>query len=352
MRKKISLVVPCFNEEKTVPSFLESVTPILEATELDFEIVFIDDGSSDKTVTTILAQSMKFPFVRLVEFSRHFGKEAALTAGLQFATGNAVIPMDCDLQDPPSLIPEMIAEWKAGFKVVHAVRRSRQTDSWFKRTSAQAFYSLMDDITDVPIPPNCGDFRLMDRVVVDAILSFPERNRYMKGIMAAVGFKASSVDFERISRVKGKSKFNFWKLWNFALDAITSFSTLPLRVWTYIGAIVALISFSYATYIIIRTIAWGVITPGFATLSCLILFLGGVQLIGMGVLGEYIGRIVAETKQRPLFLVEGTYGFGFESTNSDSADDAVIAIGEARSKRTMDPEQRKKIRKPESACVG
>ncbi|BBN90752.1 glycosyltransferase family 2 protein [Azospira sp. I09] len=306
---KLSIVVPCYNEEAALPVFLSAVTPIVQSTGLDYEIVFVDDGSRDATVATIVGLSCLYPQVRLVELSRNFGKEAAMTAGFTYATGDAIIPMDCDLQDPPELIPDMIEKWKAGFKVVHAVRRSRHTDTWLKRTTAGAFYRMMEDITDVAIPSNCGDYRLMDRAVVNAILSFPERNRFMKGIMAAAGFKAAQIEYDRPERAAGETKFNFWKLWNFALDGITGFSTVPLRVWTYIGAIVALFSFAYAGWIITKTMVWGVVTPGFATLTSVILFLGGIQLIGIGVLGEYIGRIVAETKRRPLFLVGALHGF-------------------------------------------
>ncbi len=306
---KISIVVPCYNEEASIPVFLSTVTPILQRTGIDYEIVFVDDGSKDATVSAIIGFSAMHPQVRLVGLSRNFGKEAALTAGLTYATGDAVIPMDCDLQDPPDLIPQMIAKWRAGYKVVHAVRRTRDTDTWLKRATARAFYRLMEDITDVAIPANCGDYRLMDRDVVNAVLSFPERNRFMKGIMAAAGFQAAQVEYDRPERAAGETKFNFWKLWNFALDGITGFSTVPLRVWTYIGAVVALFSFAYAGWIITKTMIWGVVTPGFATLTSVILFLGGVQLIGIGVLGEYIGRIVAETKRRPLFLVGTLHGF-------------------------------------------
>ncbi len=306
---ELSLVIPCFNEEDAIPVFLSTVVPIVEATGLAFEMVFVDDGSRDNTVDVLQSCFSTYPQIRVVELSRNFGKEAALTAGLSYASGAAVIPMDCDLQDPPELIPEMIALWRAGHKVVHAVRRSRATDSIAKRATANAFYRLMADITDVPIPSNCGDYRLMDRAVVAAILSFPERSRFMKGIMAAAGFKAAAVAYDRPERAAGQSKFNFWKLWNFALDGITSFSTVPLRVWTYIGAIVAVVAFLYAGWIVLKTLLWGVVTPGFATLMSVMLFLGGVQLIGIGVLGEYIGRLVAETKRRPLFIVGALHGF-------------------------------------------
>ncbi|MCK6390859.1 MAG: glycosyltransferase family 2 protein [Azonexus sp.] len=307
---KISLVIPCHNEEAAIPVFLSAVTPIMDGTGLDYEMVFVDDGSRDATVATIIGFSNQYPNIRLVELSRNFGKEAAMTAGFSYATGDAIIPMDADLQDPPELIPAMITKWQEGFRVVHAVRRSRATDSWVKRNTAMAFYGLMEGITDVKIPANCGDYRLMDRAVVNAILSFPERNRFMKGIMAAAGFKATQVEYDRPERAAGETKFNFWKLWNFALDGITGFSTVPLRMWTYLGAIVAFWSFVFAGWIVAKTMIWGVVTPGYATVTSVVLFLGGVQLIGIGVLGEYIGRIFAETKRRPMFVVGALHGFG------------------------------------------
>lgn len=322
--KRVSLVIPAYNEADTIPLFVRRVLPIMEATGYDFELVFVDDGSSDGTATVLGTLSDRHRQIRLVELTRNFGKEAALTAGLTYASGDAVIPIDCDLQDPPELIPALLAEWEAGFKVVHAVRRSRDTDSWAKRSTARAFYGLMEAITDVPIPRDCGDYRLMDRAVVNAILSFPERNRFMKGIMAAAGFRATQVEYDRPGRAAGATKFNLWKLWNFALDGITGFSTVPLRVWSYIGTVVALLSFAYAIWIVVRTLIWGVDTPGFATLLTVMLFLGGVQLIGIGVLGEYLGRVFAETKRRPLFLVEGLYGFG-----ERDASPAVVPISTA-----------------------
>lgn len=315
----ISLVIPAYNEEESIHGFFVRVNPIMEATGYDYEFVFVDDGSRDKTASILTDLASTHSNVRFVKLSRNFGKEAALTAGLNYATGDAVIPMDCDLQDPPELIPQMVAKWEEGFKVVHAVRRSREKDSWLKRETAKTFYRVMSAITDVAIPNNCGDYRLMDRDVVEAILSFGERNRFMKGIMAAAGFRAASVEYDRPEREAGQTKFNFWKLWNFALDGITSFSTVPLRIWSYVGAIIALSSFSYAGWIIFKTAYWGVVTPGFATLLCVILFLGGVQLIGIGVLGEYLGRVVAETKQRPLFIVEAIYSAENRTSSSHSS---------------------------------
>lgn len=309
MTTTLSLVVPCHNEQDALPVFFERVVPIMESMRVSYELLFVDDGSTDETVQTLLALSNRYRHVRIVELSRNFGKEAALTAGLSHASGRAIVPMDCDLQDPPEVIPEMLAKWRSGFKVVHAVRRCRKTDTRTKRITAKAFYGLMESITDIKIPANCGDFRLMDRVVVDAILQFPERNRFNKGIMAAAGFKASTVEYDRPERSAGETKFNFWKLWNFALDGIAGFSTLPLRIWTYFGLAIAGVAVSYAAWIIFKTVYWGVVTPGFATLMTAVLFLGAVQLIGIGVLGEYIGRIITETKQRPIFLVDNLYGF-------------------------------------------
>ena len=315
----ISLVIPAYNEEESIHGFFSRVTPIMESVGYDYEFVFVDDGSRDNTASILTDLAASHSNVRFIKLSRNFGKEAALTAGLQYATGDAVIPMDCDLQDPPELIPEMVTKWEEGFKVVHAVRRSREKDSWLKRETARTFYRVMSAITDVAIPNNCGDYRLMDRDVVDAILSFGERNRFMKGIMAAAGFKAASVEYDRPEREAGQTKFNFWKLWNFALDGITSFSTVPLRIWSYVGAMIAFCSFTYAGWIIFKTAYWGIVTPGFATLMCVILFLGGVQLIGIGVLGEYLGRVVAETKQRPLFIVEAIYSAESRGSSSHSS---------------------------------
>lgn len=305
----LSLVVPAYNEAESLSHFMERVFPILVNLGISYEVIFIDDGSSDETVASLIAYQHRYPQIRVIELSRNFGKEAALSAGLAHATGDAVIPIDCDLQDPPELIPRMVELWKEGAQVVLARRRCRSADTLAKRASAGAFYHLMQKITDLPLPENCGDYRLMDRRVVDALLSFPERNRFMKGLMAACGFRQIEIEYDRPERAAGKTKFNFWRLWNFALDGITGFSTVPLRVWTYIGSLVALTSFLYAVWIIFKTLYWGVVTPGYATQLSVILFLGGLQLIGIGVLGEYIGRIFAETKQRPLYLVNHLYGF-------------------------------------------
>ena len=305
----LSLVVPAHNEAAALPHFFERVIPVLNSLGLPYEILFVDDGSCDETNAVILAYRIRYPAVRLLKLSRNFGKEAALTAGIEYAVGTAIIPLDADLQDPPELITEMVRLWKEGFDVVLCKRRDRSSDSLSKRISALAFYRLMAKITHIPIPQNCGDFRLMDRKVVDALISFPERNRFMKGLMAACGFKTTEVPYDRPERTAGETKFNGWKLWNFALDGITSFTTMPLRVWTYIGVSVAALSFLYAVWIVAKTMIWGVVTPGYATILTSVLLLGGIQLIGIGVLGEYIGRIFAETKRRPIYLIDEKHGF-------------------------------------------
>ena len=231
-----------------------------------------------------------------------------MTAGLDAAHGDAVIPMDADLQDPPELVADFIAKWREGFDVVYGVRRSRESDSRVKRATARVFYRLFNRLTALPIPENTGDFRLMDRRVVSALRQLPERNRFMKGLFSWVGFRQTGIAYDRDARAAGRSKWNYWRLWNFALDGITGFSTVPLRLWSYAGAIVALIAFLYAAFLIARTIVLGVDVPGYASLMVVILFLGGVQLISLGVIGEYLGRLYHEAKQRPTYLVGRTYG--------------------------------------------
>lgn len=305
----ISIVVPVLNEQDSIAAFLEAFEGVDARAGVDFEIIFIDDGSTDATADVIKDLMIDDDRVHLIRLSRNFGKEAALTAGLKFSTGAAVIPMDVDLQDPPSLIPELVEKWREGFLVVHAVRRTRGKDTFLKRTSASLFYSLMQKLSRVDIPINGGDFRLMDRKVVKSILKFPERNRFMKGIMSAAGYPSTSVFYDRTERGEGKSRFNFWKLWNFALDGITGFSTFPIRIWTYLGIMIALFSFVFASWIVLRTLIWGDEVPGFASTVTIILFLGGIQIFGIGVLGEYIGRIFEEVKRRPIYIVSELHGF-------------------------------------------
>lgn len=301
---KISLVVPVFNEEDAIPIFYKRTRNYTELQHYNVEIVFINDGSSDKTEEIITALSEADPLVQAVQFSRNFGKEPALFAGLEFSTGDVVIPIDVDLQDPIEVIPELIKEYQKGYDVVLAKRVDRQTDSWFKRKTALWFYKLHNQISKPKIEENVGDFRLMSRRVVEAIKQLPERQLFMKGILSWVGFDTSVVEYSRAERVAGSTKFNGWKLWNFALEGITSFSTFPLRLWTYIGLFISACSFLYGSMLILGKLLWGNAVPGYPSLMVAILFLGGVQLIGIGVLGEYIGRIYSESKQRPRYIVK------------------------------------------------
>ena len=299
----ISIVVPMYNEAQIVDRFFDAIIEVLNELKMPWEIVCVNDGSSDETQNRLLSRREAEPRIRIVSLSRNFGKDIALTAGLDFARGEAVIPIDADLQDPPRLIPEFIEKWKAGFDVVYGSRISRDGDSASKKASAALFYRLHNYISETKLPVDTGDFRLMDRKVVDAIKRLPERNRFMKGLFAWTGFKQASIEYARESRAAGQAKWSYWRLWNFALDGITSFSTLPLRVWSYVGAFLAIMSGLYGSFIIVKTLIYGVDVPGYASIMVAVLFVGGIQLISLGVIGEYIGRIYIETKQRPLYVV-------------------------------------------------
>lgn len=303
----ISIIAPCYNEEETIEPFLRRIEEILTQINEPYEIVFINDGSKDNTLNILLNAKQNFKNIRIINFSRNFGKEAALTAGLDKARGEAAIPIDVDLQDPPELIKELVAKWREGYDVVLAKRADRTSDSFAKRVSADLFYKLNGKISNVDIPNNVGDFRLMSKRVVEALKQLPENQRFMKGLFAWVGFKTTVIEYAREKREAGQSSFNGWKLWNFALDGITSFSTLPLRIWLYIGALVSFLSFLYGSFIILKTLIFGVDLPGYASLAVIMLFLGGIQLIGIGILGEYIGRIYSESKCRPSYIIEGEY---------------------------------------------
>jgi len=299
---KISLVVPVFNEEDTIAIFYRTVREQLSQHEV--EIVFINDGSSDNTESLINALAKSDLLVNALSFTRNFGKDPALFAGLEASTGDVVIPIDVDLQDPIDVIPRLIEKWQEGADVVLAKRADRSSDSHFKRKSAEWFYKLHNMISKPKIEENVGDFRLMSRAVVENIKSLPERNLFMKGVLSWVGGRTAVVEYTRDERVAGSTKFNGWKLWNLALEGITSFSTFPLRMWTYIGLFVASLSFAYGIYMIFDTVIFGNPVHGYPSILVSILFLGGIQLIGIGVLGEYIGRIYIETKQRPRFIMK------------------------------------------------
>jgi glycosyltransferase involved in cell wall biosynthesis len=311
MIRFLSLVAPFYNEGPNIRAFRDAIMPCLDAVaDTAWEIVCVDDGSTDATLAQLVALAAADPRFRVVELSRNFGKEAALTAGIDAASGEAVIPIDADLQDPPELIARMVAAWRAGAEVVLARRSDRATDSVMKRRSAAWFYHLHNRVSETKIPENVGDFRLMDRVVIEALKQLPERQRFMKGLFAWVGFRTVTIDYVRAPRHGGVSKFSGWSLWNFALEGFTSFSTAPLKIWTYLGAVGAVCSFIYAMFTVVYTLLRGISVPGYASLLVVVLFLGSVQLMSIGLLGEYIGRIYLETKQRPTYLVRKMHGGG------------------------------------------
>ena len=320
----ISLVVPVYNEEESIDTFIETIDKELAPLRDQLEIVFVNDGSRDKTREVVEKAIERDSRVTLINLARNFGKEAAMTAGLAHARGDAIVPMDVDLQDPPALVLEFVRMWQEeGYDTVYGVRTDRNADTPMKRLTAGGFYRFFNAVsTTTKIPENAGDFRLMDRRVVEAINQLPERNRFMKGLFAWAGFRSIGVPFARPERAAGTTKFNYWKLWNFALDGLFSFSSWPLRVWSYIGAAVAGISFLYMMVIILKVIFIGVDSPGYASLMCVILFLGGMQLLSIGIMGEYIGRMFLEVKQRPVFLIEGVYGqYAYQKTAETKEED-------------------------------
>lgn len=305
---KLSLIVPVFNEAETVRAFVDRVRTVFQRYDaISLEVIFINDGSNDGTLLRLLELQKMFHEICVVDLSRNFGKEAALTAGLDISSGDVVVPIDVDLQDPPELVLEMIEKWREGYDVVVAKRVSRDTDTWFKRKTATWFYRIHNKISKPKIPENVGDFRLMDRSVVDALKTMPESSRFMKGLMAWVGFKTAVVGYKRPERLSGSTKFSNWKLWNFALEGITSFSTSPLRIWTYIGGVVAVTSILFAIYLVFTVFSRGVDLPGYASTMVAVTFLGGLQLMGIGIMGEYLGRTYIESKRRPVYLVKSIY---------------------------------------------
>ncbi len=302
--RRITLVVPVFNEQDAIPLFYETIRGYAPLAAYEVELVFVNDGSRDRTEPILYALAGKDPLVRVLSFTRNFGKEPALMAGLTHATGEAVIPIDVDLQDPVEVIPQLIARWEAGADVVLAKRTDRSADTFLKRKTAALFYKFHNKISNLPLEENVGDFRLLDRAIVEEIKKLPERNLFMKGVLSWVGGEVAIVEYKRAERAAGSSKFNGWKLWNLALEGITSFSTAPLRMWTYIGMGLAAGALLYGGWMIVSKLLFGNPVPGYPSLLVSILFLGGVQLIGIGVLGEYIGRIYMETKRRPRYVLK------------------------------------------------
>jgi len=310
----LSIIVPVKDEEEAIVPFVVRMTRVLDGLRdpqgaaVGWEILFVDDGSTDLTMAAILSAHDADGRIGALSLSRNFGKEAALSAGLDNVRGQVVVPIDVDMQDPPEVIGDMVAKWREGYEVVYGVRRNRMTDSLPKRLTADLYYRAHNWLSMDKIPEHAGDFRLLDRKVVEVIKRMPERNRFMKGLFAWSGFRQTAVDYDRVERAVGTTKFNYWKLWTLAIDGITSASTAPLRVWSYIGAVIALIALVYAVFIGLRTIIYGADVAGYPSLMVATLFLGGVQLLSLGVLGEYVGRILVETKHRPIYIVRQRIG--------------------------------------------
>lgn len=299
----ISIIAPMYNEEAVIDVFFAEMRKFLATCSYQYEIICVNDGSLDNTLNILKNYAKEDKRIKVVSFSRNFGKERALYAGLKYSLGDAVIPIDADLQHPPMTIKTFLGKWEEGYDIVYGVRKNRENEGRLRKFLSKKFYEFYNLISEQKAPYNAGDFRLMNRKVVNAILSLQEKQLFMKGIFNWVGYKSCPVVYNCAERVAGNSKFNFWKLWNFALDGITATSTFPLRIWTYLGGGTALISFIFALLFLIKTFIWGDPVRGFPTLAVLLLFFGGIQLLALGIMGEYIGRIMIEVKNRPLYIV-------------------------------------------------
>lgn len=299
----VSVVAPAFNEQEVLPEFHRRVTRVLQALDTPYEIVLVNDGSSDDTLMLMHGMQAIDPHVTVVDLSRNFGKEIALTAGLDYACGEVVVVLDADLQDPPELIVEMLEGWREGYDIVYGVRTQRDGETWFKKATARLFYRLIQRVSRVRIPGDTGDFRLMTRRAAQGLGRLREEHRFMKGLFAWIGFPAKPFFYRRSQRAAGQTKWNYWSLWNFAIEGITSFSVAPLKIATYAGLSVAFLSMAFGLFVVWKALVYGDPVKGYASLMTVVLFLGGVQLISVGVLGEYLGRVFNEVKRRPLYLV-------------------------------------------------
>ena len=327
----LSIVAPCYNEEKALGHFFARLEPVLAEARLDWEIIFVNDGSRDGTLALLLERAQRDGRVKVIDLSRNFGKDIALSAGLDAARGDLVIPIDVDLQDPPEVILDFLSAWEQGADIAVGVRVDRRSDSLVKRTTAHGFYRFFNRISDVELTPNAGDFRLLDRKVVEVLKRLPERRRFMKGLFGWVGFKQAYVPYVREPRIAGASAWRYWRLWNFALDGLTAFSTGPLRIWTYVGLASALGALVLAGVIVVDTLAFGRDVPGYPSLMVALLLSFGFQMVAVGVLGEYVARIYDEVKGRPLYVVMGRFGF----------DDAVTPPqGPSRAQPSLQPTER------------
>jgi glycosyltransferase involved in cell wall biosynthesis len=300
----LSVVVPMYNEAEVIVEMHRRLAAAMATIDVAWEVIYVNDGSRDGTLHVVEGLRRTDGRIALVNMSRNFGKEIATTAGLDHARGDAVVVIDADLQDPPEVIPSLIAAWRAGYDMVYAQRRLRDGETWLKKQTAAAFYRIMRNLGEVPLPPNVGDFRLMSRRVVDALHQLREHHRFMKGLFAWVGFPSTAIVYDREPRGAGATKWSFWKLWNFAIEGITSFSIGPLKLATYLGLVIALFAALFGTQLILRTLIFGNPVAGYPSLMAVILFLGGAQLVTLGIIGEYLGRVFDETKHRPLYLVE------------------------------------------------
>lgn len=300
----VSVVVPAYNEAAVLQEFHRRLAATIDQLPQDCEVIYVNDGSTDSTIDIIHSLHGADPRVALVNLSRNFGKEVALTAGLEHAKGDAVVIIDADLQDPPELIPELVDRLQQGYDVVYATRKKRLGETWLKKTTATLFYRLMRNVSRVHLPSNTGDFRILSRRAVDAVIQLREHHRFMKGLFSWVGFRQTAIHYDRDPRYGGRSKWGYWQLWNFALEGITSFTVAPLKISTYLGIVTAAGAFVYGAIIIVKTLLYGADLQGYPSLMVVILFLGGVQLIALGIIGEYLGRTFTETKNRPLYFVD------------------------------------------------
>ena len=304
-KELISIVIPCYNEQEVIRTCHTKVVEAIENLPYGFEIIYINDGSRDKTIEILREINAEDKRARILNLSRNFGKEAAMTAGIDACKGEALIILDADLQDPPVLIPKMIKIWKEqDVDVVYGQRVEREGETWLKKATASAFYRVINHISAVSIPRNTGDFRLMNRRAIEALKKLREHHRFMKGLFAWIGYKQAALQYNREPRAAGTTKWNYWKLSNFAMEGITSFSIVPLRIATLVGFLISLLAFGYGTFILLKTLFFGRDLPGYASLMVMITFLSGIQLLTIGILGEYIGRIFGETKNRPLYFIE------------------------------------------------
>ena len=316
----LSVVVPAYNEGQVLPEFHRRLTAVMAALPCNWEVLYVNDGSTDDTLSVL--HQLREPHVAIINLSRNFGKEIALTAGLDHARGDAVIVIDADLQDPPEVIPELVQKWHEGFDVVYARRTARDGETFLKKISAKGFYRVIQRVSRVKIPADTGDFRLLSRRAVNALVQLREHHRFMKGLFSWIGYPQTAVYYHRESRFAGQSKWGYWLLWNFALEGITSFTIVPLKIATYFGLFTALGAFSYALFVIYDTVVYGNPVQGYPSLMVIILFLGGVQLMSIGVIGEYLGRMFNETKRRPLYFVQG-----FEPSQLERAIEKADTLG-------------------------